>query len=212
MKLEIVLSDHSEMRIKQRMMLSSEEVLVRLQKQIYDEVKTVEGDGFTETYVVLWDNIALRPFLLILVTSEGLTTLRTTYETYENHFRRDGAVVRLSHIFVSRRKCYSYLAYVEAKRLKKLAEDELSKVVHLDIKATLFRGRGRHKTKEFKKIVSVPLEDYQERLESNPVLLLNDAMAEMVKQEVEYPEGVQFLFEVYHSRPSGRVVLYKGMI
>lgn len=209
---EIVLSDHSEVRIKERMLLAPEEVLVRLQKEIYDEVKTIEKDGIVYKYVVIWDDIAQKPFLLIMGKETKAWTVISVYETFKDHFRKDNAIVRLSHIFISRRKYNRYLAKTEAKKQKQLLEDEMGKMVHLDIKVNLYsESERRQQVKTFKRIVSVPPEDYQARLQSNPLLLLNEALAKMSEYQVDYPAGVQFLIEVYHSRQTGRVVLYKGM-
>ncbi len=190
MSIEAVFSEHSQIRIKERMGIDQDEVKRLLENGLYAEVATVDGGVHTISYIVVWDGVKKIPFLLIFRTEVGIRTLVTVYETFEGHRRKYGIVIR-SHILNEARKKFlnNRDALIRANRMF----NEASFFVVLNVRYVASDGAPKSVTIRLGRMLFV---DYEQRLKSDYRLMVAEKLAAVEFEDVVIPAnaGVYCIF------------------
>ena len=90
-------SEHGRGRIKERMKMQEQELVRCIEKRQCLLIATTTG-ATPEQYIVVWDDIAQKPFLVIVEVFEYVRNIKTAYETWHFHSRKHGVMVLQSHI------------------------------------------------------------------------------------------------------------------
>ncbi len=94
----VVVSEHGSQRIRERMKTPEQELVQRIDKRQCVLIATREEGGTPAQYIVVWDEIAQEPFLVIVEVFRGSRSIRTVYQTRHLHSRKHGVIVRQDHI------------------------------------------------------------------------------------------------------------------
>lgn len=93
----IIASEHGSARIKERMGMHEKDLIrILMNRRCILITKTLSDTP--EQYIVVWDEIAQKPFLVIVEVFLYLRNIKTVYETWPYHSRRHGVMVMPSHI------------------------------------------------------------------------------------------------------------------
>ncbi len=146
---EVVLSEHAELRVKERAKITGEQLVELLQAEAFAEVATTITQPVFK-YLVVWDYHQHVPLLVILEDVDGIWSVKTVYETMTHHYRKHGVVVMYGHLHKAQ-KLYKVF------RANLIAEERLKSysVVRIDI---VVQSKGS--IKRYEKVGSMSRETY----------------------------------------------------
>lgn len=188
MGLEVVLDEHAELRITQRMGIDKTRVVKLLRLGLYSEITTVKG-LFTHKYIVVWDSKKQKPFLLILRLRDEIWRLVTTYETYAGHGRRDWVIIRYAHILEAKMKLDGFAQAI------KLRENETAqKTIKVQL-LVIYELEGRVLARRCS-LGRVLVHEYESRYKNNHRLLLRELLEHGKKVSIEVPSDAMVYYEL----------------